>query len=44
VIAVDGKGISAEAFTVFPELAGPASAEWGVADFFAVAVHSCGLR
>jgi signal transduction histidine kinase len=39
VIAVDGKGISAEAFTVFPELAGPASAEWGVADFFAVAVH-----
>jgi len=40
VIAVrDNKGISAEAFAVFPDLAGPESAEWGVADFFAVAVH-----
>jgi signal transduction histidine kinase len=35
----DGKGISAEAITVFPELAGPSSEGWAVADFFSMAVH-----
>jgi signal transduction histidine kinase len=37
--ASDGKGISAEAITVFPELAGPGSEGWAVADFFSMAVH-----
>jgi CheY-like chemotaxis protein/anti-sigma regulatory factor (Ser/Thr protein kinase) len=37
--ATDGKGISAEAITVFPELAGPGSEGWAVADFFSMAVH-----
>jgi Osmosensitive K+ channel histidine kinase len=35
----DGKGISAEAISVFPDLSGPASADWSVADFFSMAVH-----
>ncbi len=35
----DGRGISAEAISVFPDLAGPASANWAVADFFSMAVH-----
>ena len=35
----DGKGISADAISVFPDLDGPASADWGVADFFSIAVH-----
>lgn len=37
--ASDGKGISAEAISVFPDLAGPASVNWAVADFFSMAVH-----
>jgi signal transduction histidine kinase len=32
-------GIAKEAISMFPELGGPASATWGVADFFSVAVH-----
>ena len=35
----DGKGIGAEAISVFPDLTGPSSAEWSAADFFAMAVH-----
>jgi signal transduction histidine kinase len=35
----DGKGIAAEAISVFPDLGGPASADWGIADFFSMAVH-----
>jgi signal transduction histidine kinase len=35
----ESKGISAEAITVFPELLGPASTSWAVADFFSMAVH-----
>ena len=35
----NGKGLAAESMTVFPELAGPASAAWGPADFFSTAVH-----
>ncbi len=35
----DNKGISAEAISVFPDLGGPASAEWAVADFYSIAVH-----
>jgi signal transduction histidine kinase len=35
----DGKGIAAEAISVFPDLDGPASTEWGIADFFSMAVH-----
>jgi signal transduction histidine kinase len=35
----DGKGIASEAISVFPELDGPASADWGIADFFSMAVH-----
>jgi signal transduction histidine kinase len=35
----DGKGLSAEAVTVFPDIGGEASAEWEVADFFSMAVH-----
>jgi signal transduction histidine kinase len=37
--AQDGKGISAEAMTVFPDLVGSASATWAAADFFSMAVH-----
>ena len=37
--ASDGKGLSAEAISVFPDLAGPASDNWAVADFFSMAVH-----
>ncbi|HEV2009821.1 MAG TPA: ATP-binding protein [Candidatus Limnocylindria bacterium] len=37
--ARDGKGISAEAITVFPELSGPASVNWSAADFLSMAVH-----
>jgi len=37
--ASDGKGLSTEAITVFPELAGPDSEGWAVADFFSMAVH-----
>ena len=37
--ASDGKGIATEAITVFPELAGPGSEGWAVADFFSMAVH-----
>jgi signal transduction histidine kinase len=37
--AHDGKGLASEAISVFPDLAGPASATWGVADFFSMAVH-----
>lgn len=33
------QGIDAEAITVFPELAGPASVGWQTADFFSMAVH-----
>src|SRR4029077_20410179 len=33
------KGIGTEAISVFPELGGPASADWGVADFYSMAVH-----
>jgi signal transduction histidine kinase len=32
-------GISAEAIGVFPDLGGPASTNWAVADFFGIAVH-----
>jgi signal transduction histidine kinase len=35
----DNKGILAEAMTVFPDLAGPASTTWAAADFFSMAVH-----
>ncbi|MDQ6857529.1 MAG: hybrid sensor histidine kinase/response regulator [Chloroflexota bacterium] len=35
----DGKGSSAEAISVFPELSGAASTDWAAADFFAVAIH-----
>ncbi|MDQ2912301.1 MAG: ATP-binding protein [Chloroflexota bacterium] len=35
----NGKGLSAESMTVFPELAGPASAAWDRADFFSTALH-----
>jgi signal transduction histidine kinase len=35
----DGKGLSAEAITIFPDIAGSASTEWAVADFFTMAVH-----
>jgi signal transduction histidine kinase len=37
--ATDGKGLSTEAITVFPELGGPDSEGWAVADFFSMAVH-----
>jgi signal transduction histidine kinase len=33
------KGIATEAISVFPALDGPASADWGAADFFSMAVH-----
>ena len=32
-------GIDAEAISVFPDLSGPSSADWSVADFFSMAVH-----
>lgn len=35
----DGKGISAEAISVFPEVGGPASTSWAISDFFGLAVH-----
>jgi signal transduction histidine kinase len=35
----DGKGLSAEAVSIFPDLSSSASSEWGVADFFSMAVH-----
>jgi signal transduction histidine kinase len=35
----DGKGLSAEAVSIFPDLGGLASAEWAEADFFTMAVH-----
>jgi len=35
----EAKGIATEAITVFPALDGPASADWGAADFFSMAVH-----
>lgn len=35
----DGKGIAAEAISVFPELAGPDAASWAASDFFSMAVH-----
>ena len=35
----DNRGISTEAMTVFPDLAGPASTTWAAADFFSMAVH-----
>ena len=35
----DGKGISAEAMSVFPDVGGPASTNWAVSDFFGIAVH-----
>lgn len=38
-VASDGKGIDAEAMTVFPDLSGPASANWAAADFLSMAVH-----
>ncbi len=37
--SISGKGLATEAMTVFPELAGPASEEWGPADFFSTALH-----
>lgn len=35
----DGKGIGAEAISVFPDLGGPASTDWSSADTFAMAAH-----
>lgn len=35
----DGQGPASDAITVFPELAGPASAEWVRADFYSTAIH-----
>jgi signal transduction histidine kinase len=35
----DGKGLSAEAISVFPEIGGTAATEWPVADFFSMAAH-----
>ena len=37
--SASGTGLGAEAMTVFPELAGPASEAWGPADFFSTALH-----
>jgi signal transduction histidine kinase len=37
--STNGRGLATEAMTVFPELAGPASEEWGPADFFSTALH-----
>jgi signal transduction histidine kinase len=38
-VSSNGQGLATEALTVFPELAGPASAEWVRTDFFAAALH-----
>lgn len=38
-VSITGRGLASEAMTVFPELAGPASDEWGPADFFSTALH-----
>lgn len=35
----DATGISAEAIGVFPDLGGRAATNWGIADFFGIAVH-----
>jgi len=35
----DNKGISTEAMSVFPDMAGPSSTTWAAADFFSMAVH-----
>jgi signal transduction histidine kinase len=35
----DGKGLSVEAVSVFPDLASAAASEWSTADFFSMAVH-----
>jgi signal transduction histidine kinase len=35
----DGRGISAEAISVFPDLAGPNAMKWSAADFLSMAVH-----
>jgi signal transduction histidine kinase len=35
----DSNGTSGGLISVFPDLSGPASAEWGVADYFSTAVH-----
>ena len=35
----DGKGISAEAISVFPDIAGPNAQKWLAADFLSMAVH-----
>lgn len=35
----DNAGLSAEALSVFPELAGPSSANWAAAGFFSTTVH-----
>ncbi|MDP9251419.1 MAG: ATP-binding protein [Chloroflexota bacterium] len=35
----ESKGISTEAISVFPDLVGPASTSWAVADFLSMAVH-----
>ena len=35
----ENKGISTEAISMFPDLVGPASTSWAVADFFSMAVH-----
>ena len=37
--ARDNNGIAAESISLFPDLGGPASAQWAVADFFSTAVH-----
>lgn len=34
-----GKGLAAEAISMFPELGGPASTAWAAADLFSIAVH-----
>ncbi|MDO8506487.1 MAG: HAMP domain-containing sensor histidine kinase, partial [Candidatus Limnocylindria bacterium] len=35
----DSRGISTEAISQFPDLGGPASADWAAADFYSIAVH-----
>jgi signal transduction histidine kinase len=35
----DGKGTSAEAIRVFPDIGGPAAADWSIADQFSTVVH-----
>ena len=34
-----GKGLASEALSVFPDLSGSASTDWGPADFFSIALH-----